>query len=156
MKKAGNGDLDGAIEDYTRAITLSSRLDSGKSSNRSGNAFTGGADASSDNEVVVVDPFIANAYSNRGLARYQKGDLEGAMADLNQAIRIRPTLAVAYLNRAAVQRANRETMAAIKDLDRAIALDNDLFQAFSNSGSLRLDMGDSEGALVDLNRAIKL
>src|SRR5687767_8347213 len=118
MKKAGNGDLDGAIEDYTRAITLSSRRDSGKSSNRSGNAFTGGADASSDSNIVVVDPFIANAYSNRGLARYQKGDLEGALADLNPAIRIRPTLAVAYLNRAAVQRAQMETTAAIKDLDR--------------------------------------
>ena len=34
MKKAGNGDLDGAIEDYTRAITLSSRLDTGKSSSK--------------------------------------------------------------------------------------------------------------------------
>ena len=26
LKKTGNGDLDGAIEDYTRAITLSSRF----------------------------------------------------------------------------------------------------------------------------------
>ncbi|HEU0252871.1 MAG TPA: hypothetical protein VFR12_07530, partial [Pyrinomonadaceae bacterium] len=79
LKKAGNGDLDGAIEDYTRAIRLGSRVDSGKSkSNASGNSFASGAETSSDNEVVVVDPFIANAYSNRGLARYQKGDLEGA------------------------------------------------------------------------------
>src|SRR5262245_54614606 len=80
LKKAGNGDLDGAIEDYTRAIALSSRLESTKSgSNRSVNSFTGGADTSSESNVVVVDPFIANAYSNRGLARYQKGDLEGAL-----------------------------------------------------------------------------
>ena len=142
LKKAGNGDLDGAIEDYTRAIALSSRVETAKtSSSRTGNSFTaGGGDASPASDIVVVDPFIANAYSNRGLARYQKGDLEGAMADLNQAIRIRPTLAVAYLNRAAVQRAQMEPAAAVKDLDRAISLDKDLFQAFSNRGSLRLDM----------------
>ena len=67
LKRAGNGDLDGAIEDYTRAITLSSRFDSGKSSNnRPGNSFTGGADASGDGNIIVVDPFIAYAYSNRG------------------------------------------------------------------------------------------
>src|SRR4026207_2576081 len=78
LKKAGNGDLDGAIEDYTRAIRLSSRLDTGKSnSNRSGNSFTNGLDVTGDSNIVVVDPFIADAYSNRGLARYQKGDLEG-------------------------------------------------------------------------------
>src|SRR5690349_17307407 len=156
LKKAGNGDLDGAIEDYTRAITLSSRVETTKTSSRSGNSFSSSTDVSSDSNVVVVDPFIANAYSNRGLARYEKGDLEGAMADLNQAIRIRPTLAVAYLNRAAVQRAQREPAAAIKDLDRAISLDKDLFQALSNRGSLRLDMGDPHGALTDLNRAIEI
>src|SRR5688572_10081132 len=157
LKKAGNGDLDGAIEDHQRPITLSSRLDIGKANTtRSGNSFGRGGEASGESNIVIVGPFIGDAYSNRGLARYQKGDLEGALADLNQAIRIRPTLAVAYLNRAAVQRAQMETMAAIKDLDRAISLDKKMFQAFSNRGSLRLDLEDYQGALADLNRAIEL
>lgn len=153
LKKTGNGDLDGAIEDYTRAIVLSSRLDANRSnSTRPGNSF---AETSTDN-ITVVDPFTANAYSNRGLARYQKGDLEGAIADLDQAIRIRPTLAVAYLNRAAVQRANGDPAAAMKDLDRAVALKKDFFEALSNRGSLRHDLGDPQGALADLNRALEL
>src|SRR5690349_10417661 len=91
LKKTGNGDLDGAIEEYTRAIVLSSRLDASARPKNQGNSFTG--DAAGDN-VTIVDPFTANAYSNRGLARYRTGDLEGAIADLNQAIRIRPTLAI--------------------------------------------------------------
>jgi len=81
LKKAGNGDLDGAIEDYTRAITLSSRVETTKTSSRSGNSFSSGTEVSSDSNIVIVDPFIANAYSNRGLARYEKGDLEGALED---------------------------------------------------------------------------
>ena len=105
VRKSGNGDLDGAIEDYTRAINLSSSLDTRKrAGNARGNSFSENGDTASE-EITVVDPFTANAYSNRGLARYQKGDYEGAMADFNAALRIRPGLAVAYLNRAAALRA---------------------------------------------------
>ena len=156
LKRTGNGDLDGAIEDYTRAIVLTSRIDVSKvNGNRSGNSFAGANEASSDN-VTIVDPFTATIYSNRGLTRYKKGDIEGALADLDQAIRMRPTLATAYLNRAAVQRANGNPTAALKDLDRAIVLQKDFFEALSNRGSVRYDLGDSQGALVDLNRAIAL
>ena len=84
LKKTGNGDLDGAIEDYTRAITLSSSLAPRK---KSGNSFAESSDTSSE-EITIVDPFTANAYTNRGLARFRKGDYEGAIEDYNQALRI--------------------------------------------------------------------
>ena len=151
LKKSGKGDLDGAIEDYTRAITLSSRFDTRKPS---GNSVTKG-DASAE-EITVVDPFTANAYTNRGLARFHKGDYLGAIADYNQALRIRPGLHTAYLNRAAAYRASGDPQTALKDLDRAIALKKDFFQAYNNRGSLHLDLGDTKAALQDLNRAIEL
>src|SRR5215207_1125851 len=94
MKKAQQGDLDGAIEEYSRAISLSSRLQTRKQPARhSGNSFTGADpfEVSNDN-IRVIDPFTANAYNNRGLARYQKGDYQGAISDFNEAIRIRPAL----------------------------------------------------------------
>src|SRR2546423_10008942 len=119
VKKTKNGDLDGAIEDYTRAINLSSHLDTRKNpTTRSGNSFTAG-DASSE-EITVIDPLTANAYTNRGLARYRKGDYGGAIEDYDRALRIRPGLAAAYLNRAAALRATGDTVAAIRDLDREI------------------------------------
>src|ERR1044072_8090933 len=55
LKKSGTGDLDGAIEDYTRAIRLSSHFNTSKSSDRLGNSFT------DSNAVTVIDPFTANA-----------------------------------------------------------------------------------------------
>jgi len=151
LKKTGNGDLDGAIEDYTRAITLSSRFDTRK---RRGITFNEG-EAPAE-EITVVDPFTANAYTNRGLARFHKGDYVGAIADYNQALRIRPGLHTAYLNRAAAHRATGDPQAALEDLDRAIALKKDFFQAYNNRGSLHLDLGDTKAALEDLNRAIEL
>ena len=98
LKKGGNGDFDGAIEDYTRAIRLSSHFDTSKDSDkRLGNSLT---DYSTEG-VTVIDPFTANAYNNRGLARFRKNDLTGAVEDFNEALKIRPGLADIYLNRAA-------------------------------------------------------
>src|SRR6185436_20753747 len=65
-RKVGKGDLDGAIEEYSRAIAISSRF---------GNSDTASAEA---NNIKVIDPFTANAYTNRGVARYKKGDFKGA------------------------------------------------------------------------------
>ena len=150
LKKSANGDFDSAIEDYTRAIRLSSHFDTSKTSDRFGNSFT------DSNAVTVVDPFTANAYSNRGLARFRKGDIIGAIEDYTQALEIRPGLATAYLNRAAALRAKGDLDAAMKDLDKAISLKKDFFEAFTNRGSIRLDLKDTAGALSDLNRALEL
>jgi tetratricopeptide (TPR) repeat protein len=156
IKKSGAGDLDGAIEDYTRAITLSSNFGTPKKGSTAvGNSFTGSADAPTE-EITIVDPFTANAYSNRGLLRYQKGDYTGAIDDFNRALRIKPSLALAYLNRAAALNATGDPAAALKDLDKAIALDKDLFQAYNNRGMLNLDAGNHKAALADLNRAVEL
>ena len=72
LKKSENGDFDSAIEDYTRAIRLSSHFDTRKTSDRLGNSFT------DSDSITVIDPFTASAYSNRGLIRFKKGDYIGA------------------------------------------------------------------------------
>jgi tetratricopeptide (TPR) repeat protein len=41
----------------------------------------------------------AEGFVNRGLAKYNLGDYQGAIADYNQAIQIKPDDAVAYNNR---------------------------------------------------------
>src|ERR1041384_6891778 len=113
-KKIKKGDLDGAIEDYTRTIRLTSHLDLSSSSNSTfGNSYT----ESSANTITVVDPFTANAYNNRGLVKFKKGDNFGAIDDFNEALRIRPGQAVPYMNRAAALRSNGDLQGALKDLD---------------------------------------
>jgi len=117
LKKGGKGDFDGAIEEYTRAITLSSHFNTSKSpDSRLGNSLT---DYSAES-VTVIDPFTANAYNNRGLARFRKNDFTGAIEDFNQALKIRPGVGDIYMNRAAALRANGDLQAALKDLDRRV------------------------------------
>src|SRR5689334_17243020 len=161
VKKTDRGDYDGAIEDFNRAIALSSKLDSRKQAARNqANSFNGpgvldASDALAEN-ITVIDPFTANAYNNRGFARYQKGDWLGAIEDFNAALRIRPSLTIAYLNRAAAFRANGDSESAMKDLNKAVSLDKAFYQAYVNRGSLYHDLGHEKEALTDLNRAIEL
>ena len=61
LEKQGNGDLDGAIEDYTAAVALN-----GKPGTQ------------------------AVAYNNRANARMSKNDFEGAIADYSKAIELAP------------------------------------------------------------------
>lgn len=160
VKKTEKGELDAAIEDYSRAIVLSSQLQTRQPAARiSGQSFasTDAVDVVDDSsDIRVIDPFTANAYNNRGLLRYRKGDYSGALADYNNAIRIRPALAAAYVNRAAALVATGDKANALKDLDRAIVLKKDFFQAYSNRGSLNHDLGHDKEALADLNRAVEL
>jgi len=47
--------------------------------------------------VGAVDPFTAMAYTNRGIVRYRKGDIDGAISDVDKALRIDPGLAAVIL-----------------------------------------------------------
>jgi len=99
--KFERGDLDGALADYTRAIEISSHLSPAKSrSLSSANAF----DAAEADRIGVIDPITARAYTNRGIVRLRKDDVDGAISDLDQAIRINSGLAEAHLARGVAQR----------------------------------------------------
>ena len=161
LKKSDRGDYDGAIEAFSRAIALSSRLDTRKQSLTSqASSFSGAsvptaADVVAEN-VKVIDPFTADAYNNRGFARYRKGDYLDAIEDFSAALRIRPALFIAYLNRAAALQAKGDSESAMKDLDKAVSIKKDFYQAYINRGSLFHDLGHDKEALSDLNHAIEL
>src|SRR5690242_18403185 len=67
QKKFAQGDFASASEDYSRAIEISSRLDSSKREEtvtlKSRNQLD--ADDAADN-IRVIDPFTAKAYAGRG------------------------------------------------------------------------------------------
>jgi len=59
------------------------------------------------NYILVIDQFFvsqgfqpnyADAYNNRGFARYRSGDKQVAIADYNRALQINPNYAEAYNN----------------------------------------------------------
>src|SRR4029453_9363084 len=78
--KLGKGEIDSAIDDFTRAIELSSRLgpiNPGRPT-RAANGFSPTDELAN---VTVVDPFTAYVYVNRGVARMRKNDFEAAIED---------------------------------------------------------------------------
>ena len=62
-------------------------------------------------EVIRLKPDFAPAYNNRGVARSDKGDHDGAIVDYTAAIRLKPDYAEAYVNRGLAHRAKGNTRA---------------------------------------------
>jgi hypothetical protein len=79
--------------------------------------------------VVVVGPPLdltpldARAYRERGIAAYRNGDLNGAIADFNQAIQRDPKFAAAYIDRGIVFYRLRKFSRAFADITRAKHID---------------------------------
>ena len=67
------------------------------------------------NLALVFDPSNADAYNNRGAARYDRGDYAGAVADYGRALRINPRSADALYNRGLARKAAGERIFGILD-----------------------------------------
>jgi tetratricopeptide (TPR) repeat protein len=76
-------------------------------------------------------PNDAKAHLDRGIALYQKGDLDGAIAEYREAIRLKPVLADAHYNFGLALEAKGEKQAALEEYRKASELDtkNDGFRA---------------------------
>ena len=84
-KKMQNGEWLEAVEDYTKAIEISSRPNSTKWQNTqstSSNQFD------NSSEVTIVDPFTAYAYTSRAAAYIHLREFDAAIADCEKALRI--------------------------------------------------------------------
>jgi tetratricopeptide (TPR) repeat protein len=101
--------------------------------------------------------------NNEGMARFQAGDLAGAIALIDEALRQDPGLAAAQYNRAVVLTSlgrNPEALASIEALMACRAEDAEPLLRIADpwyiKGTLRLDQGDYQGAIEDLSRALEL
>jgi tetratricopeptide (TPR) repeat protein len=61
-------------------------------------------------------------YSNRGIGKQAKGDLDGAIADYNRALELNPKYATAWQNRSVAKRAKGDVDGSNADYNRAIEL----------------------------------
>jgi tetratricopeptide (TPR) repeat protein len=104
--------------------------------------------------IVVSRPKI---YYERGWARAEKGDYEGAIADLTKAIELNPKQARAYAERGWARRQRGDYDGAIADYNRAIELAPRVSSAYyDNRGLARLEKGDCGGAIADFTKVIEL
>lgn len=104
----------------------------------------------------TADTQNAVTYFDRGFTKQKKGDLDGAMADYNQAKKLNPKDASAYNNRGNVKLKNGDLNEAMADYNQAIRLNPKYAVAYNNLGNVKLRKGDLSGAMADLNQAIEL
>jgi tetratricopeptide (TPR) repeat protein len=106
--------------------------------------------------AIRLKPGYAEAFNNRGTARQNKGDTEGALQDFNEAIRLKPDDATVFNNRGTARQNKGDLEGALQDYSEAIRLKPGDAEAFNNRGTARQDQGDQEAALQDFNEAIRL
>lgn len=127
LEKMRKGDYDGAIRDFTIAINLS-RLP--------------GA--------------TAGLYLNRAQAREKKGDIEGALKDLDKSLSEQPGNVYAYANRAALRRKAGDDEGALKDYTRAVKADSKFSMAYLYRGLTLVALGRDAEAQKDFDKFLKL
>jgi tetratricopeptide (TPR) repeat protein len=157
IKKA-QGNLAGAISDYTQAIALDAGairgyLNRGIIRNLMGDHDGAIAD---ETQVIVLDPKNAVAYSNRGNAKRAKADFGGSMVDYTEAIALDPQHLNAYLNRGNLRYLQKDYSGAITDYTAAIALSPKNVVAFYDRAASRRAIEDDAGALNDYGTVIGL
>ncbi|WP_310485539.1 tetratricopeptide repeat-containing serine protease family protein [Chamaesiphon sp. VAR_48_metabat_403] len=105
------------------------------------------------NTTLNADDYFALA-----VQKYRKRDIQGALADYNQAIAINPKYASAYNNRGDLKRYKlNDVQGALIDYNQAIALNPKYASAYNNRGDLKYeDLNDVQGAMTDYNQAIAL
>lgn len=157
-ERFSKGDFDGAISDFTRAIIISQHRKGRNVPQAQGWNGEGhfASEIATPGQIVFIDRITAAAYANRALARYRKGDLEGAILDCDRALAINPGLDEAYSNRGAIRWAMGDLDGALTDLDQAIIKNSQSAQAFDNRGNVRSLKGDAIGALADFEQAVRL
>ena len=115
-----------------------------------------GQEAAKDQFYPEANVQNAVTYLDRGNSKQKRGDIDGAMADHNQAIKFNPNYALAYNNRGIIKRTKGDIDGAIADFDRAITLNPKYAIAYRNRGNAKQRKGDNNGAIADFNRAITL
>lgn len=122
--RASEGDVKGAIDDYTHAISLDDSLAQAYS-NR-GNALTKLAkyqEALLDyDRALTRSGDVAAIYCNRGLARKMLGDMPGSIEDFEAALALDERFAPAYLARGSVRALTGDVPGAVRDLERFLEL----------------------------------
>jgi tetratricopeptide (TPR) repeat protein len=99
---------------------------------------------------------LAVAYNYRGLAYFDKGLHDSAIADYGKAIKLDPKDAKTYYNRGRVYDDKGQYDRAIADFDTAIKINPKLAIVYSNRGSAYDELGQYDRAIADYTQAIKL
>ena len=107
-------------------------------------------------KALSLNPRMATAYYERGIANHDKGELDLAIEDYTRAIELDPEEAGAYYGRGRAYYEKGELDQAIEDHTRAIELDPEEAGAYYGRGRAYYEKGELDQAIEDHTRAIEL
>ncbi len=108
------------------------------------------------NEALRIHPDYADAYGQRGLAWYRKGDRQRAAADYQQAIDRKVGSWKVYNNMGVIYGEQGNFQEALKYFNYALKVDNRFPLPYKNIGATYLLMGDVDKALEYLHQGERL
>jgi tetratricopeptide (TPR) repeat protein len=157
FQKVMQGDFEGAIEQYTKAIQsepgmLEAYLHRGNAYLDSGDDEHALADY---NFVIDRSPQDAEAYYHRSLAHAGQKQYNLALADLNRAVEILPEEPTYYLNRSAIYAAQGAYDQAHQDTQRAIDLGLAL-DGYNNQAVYFERQGDIVSAIAAWTKTLEI
>jgi tetratricopeptide (TPR) repeat protein len=125
IEKAKDGDLDGAIADFDRAIKADPKDDAPYYNRAQAKWLKKDAAGAIADYTRAIELGSTNpaAYNNRGNARAENNDQDGAIADYTRAIELKPDYARAYYNRAVAKKEKGDASGAAADFKHAQELD---------------------------------
>ncbi len=107
-------------------------------------------------KLIETNPQDAAAYFNRGNAKSDLKDYQGAISDYTKAIEINPQYAANYNNRGLAKIDLKDYKGAVADYTKAIAINPQYAYYYMNRGITRENIGDLKGACADWRKASSL
>jgi tetratricopeptide (TPR) repeat protein len=155
IEKGKEGNLDGAIGDFTRAIELNPKDDAPYYNRAQAKRLKKDVAGAIVDYTRAIELGSTNpaAYNNRGNARAENNDRDGAIADYTHAIELKPDYARAYYNRAMAKQAKGDAAGAKADFKHAKELDPELLSkesAADSSSNRAAGKGGGLGTTVSL------
>ena len=124
LEKARQGDYDGAIADYTKALELNSSyigayVNRGMAKANQGNDSGAVADYT---EAIKMKPGFTDAYLHRGHAEFLQGNFDNAIADYSKVIELKPDSQLAYFRRGLARDCQTNVGGASEDYAKALEM----------------------------------
>jgi len=102
-------------------------------------------------DIIKKYPKEESAYYNRGLVKFNIGDMNGAFDDYSKSILLKHDNAVAYYNRSLIYLNRQDYKNVLADLDSALKFMPDHLDAHKNRGIARAMFKDYDNSIKDFN-----
>jgi tetratricopeptide (TPR) repeat protein len=145
----------GAIEDFTRAITIQPRY-TAPIYNRGlariqQKDYAGALDDFT--QTLAIDPRFAAAYYSRGLMKAEMKDYPRAIAEYTQTLSADPQYVAAYYNRGLARLEIKDYRGAIEDFTQTVAINPQNASAYFYRALAKWEIKDDSGAAQDTSQA---